>query len=154
MTQFKSQILGLILGLGTAIGCIFYEKLVHNFSYRFFLIVLGIDTAILFLLSLFPFVGKNIPSVGNGSLQADCIKFFSNSQYILYGIGYISTCITGLLWYGITKDSSVMVSSIYEVKYIVMLAVIYIIFGDQRFTLNTAIGVLLALSSIYFISKK
>ncbi len=32
MTALKSQLLGLALGLITAIGCIFYEKLVHHFS--------------------------------------------------------------------------------------------------------------------------
>lgn len=41
MTQLKSQMLGLTLGLATAIGCIFYEKIVSNFSYMTLLILVG-----------------------------------------------------------------------------------------------------------------
>ncbi len=46
-----------------------------------------------------------------------------------------------------------MTGSIYEVKYIVMLSLLYIVFGDNKFTINTAIGVMLAIGSMYFISK-
>ena len=42
----------------------------------------------------------------------------------------------------------------YIIAYIVILAVIYVLFGDQKFTSNTVMGVFLALCSIYFISKK
>lgn len=46
-----------------------------------------------------------------------------------------------------------MAGSLYEVKYIIMLSMIYIMIGDNKFTLNTGLGVVLAIGSIYFISK-
>ena len=83
----------------------------------------------------------------------DVTKLFSNKTFIWYAVLYSLTWITTILWYIITKKQGVMVGSIYEVKYIVILAIFYIAFGDQKFTLNTGIGVFLALCSIYFISK-
>lgn len=145
MTPLKSQLLGLSLGLATAIGCIFYEKLVHNFSYMTFVIILLIELLCLLLAGYFIFPNE---------LQQDYQKFVSDSKYFWWTLFYVSTGVTSLFWYVLTKHQGVMVGSIYEVKYIVMLAVIYIMFGDDKFTWNTAIGVLLALGSIYFISKK
>jgi hypothetical protein len=49
MTQLKSQLLGLLLGLVTAIGCIIYEKIVHNFSFAF-LQLINIVTATIFFI--------------------------------------------------------------------------------------------------------
>lgn len=46
-----------------------------------------------------------------------------------------------------------MASSLFEIKYIIVLAIIYVFAGEQKMTLNMAIGVILALSSIYFITK-
>lgn len=66
---------------------------------------------------------------------------------------FILSGTTTIIWYLITKKQGVMVGSIYEVKYIVMLALIYILFGENKFTLNTVVGITLALGSIYFISK-
>lgn len=144
MNPIKSQILGLLLGLATAIGCIFYEKIVHNFSFTFFVIIKTIEVVLtLFLAYMFT----------KSNLVADGDKLFSDSKYIIWCLIYIATGITTVLWFVITKNQGIMVGSIYEVKYIIMLALIYIAFGDNKFTLNTAIGVALAMLSIYFISK-
>ena len=145
MTPLKSQILGLSLGLATAIGCIFYEKLVHHFSYLTFLIILITELLCLSVIAYFCF---------DNDLSKDYQKFTSDIKYSLWTIAYICTGVTSLIWYTITKNEGVMVGSIYEVKYIVIMAIIYILFGDNKFTFNTAIGVALALGSIYFISKK
>ena len=145
MTPLQSQFLGLALGLATAVGCIFYEKLVHNFSYITLWFFVVLDVCLFRLIGLFFF--KN-------DLAADYQKFTSDSKYWIWLLIYVFTGVTGMLWYKITKDSGVMVGSIYEVKYIVMLSLLYIMFGDQKFTLNTAVGVAFALGSIYFISKK
>lgn len=144
MTQIKSQILGLILGLATAIGCIFYEKIVNNFSYLTFIFIFGVELTLLGIAGycIFP-----------NTLSTDINKLFSDSKYIWWAVFYICTGVTSLLWYIITKDKGVMTGSIYEVKYIVMLSILYIIFGDNKFTINTAIGVMLAIGSMYFISK-
>ncbi len=145
MTQVKSQLLGLMLGLATAIGCMMYEKLVHNFSYGTLWLICVID---LFIFRALGFL------VFESSIKEDFAKLITEPKYWIIFIIYILTGITGMLWYKITKDSSIMVSSIYEVKYIVILALLYIIFGDQKFTINTMMGVGFALCSIYFISKK
>lgn len=145
MSPLKSQILGLILGLFTAIGCIFYEKIVHHFSYLTFIIILITELVILGFVSYFFF---------ENDLNKDYNKFISDSKYSIWVVVYICTGATSLIWYIITRNQGVMVSSIYEVKYIVIMALIYIAFGENKFTWNTAIGVILALGSIYFISRK
>lgn len=144
MNQINSQILGILLGLSTAIGCILYEKIVHNFSYLAFLLIWCAEGLFLFVVGSFVFE-NNIPQ--------DWQKFSSNPKYWLWALLYVATGITSLLWYKITKHQGVMVSSLYEIKYVVMLAMLYILFGDQRFTGNTAVGLILAILSIYFISK-
>ena len=87
-------------------------------------------------------------------MKADFTKFAGDKRFWLWAGIYIATGITSLLWYKITRAQSVMAGSIYEVKYIVMLALLYILFGESKFTLNTAIGVAFAICSIWFISKK
>jgi len=144
MTPLKSQLLGLSLGLATAIGCIFYEKLVHQFSYFWFTMIFGIEIILLSVVGYFIFPHD---------ITRDYQKFISEPKYMWWAIAYIATGVTSLCWYAITKQQGVMTGSIYEVKYIVMLALLYIAFGDSKFTMNTAIGVGLALGSIYFISK-
>lgn len=144
MSPLKSQLLGLALGLATAIGCIFYEKIVHQFSYLTFWIILIIEMILLGVTGYFIFPNE---------LKQDYAKFMSDSKYLLWTIAYIATGVTSMLWFVITKNQGVMAGSLYEVKYIVMLAIIYIIFGENKFTFNTVMGVGLAMGSIYFISK-
>jgi drug/metabolite transporter (DMT)-like permease len=144
MTSLKSQALGLLLGLATAVGCIFYEKIVHAFSYTTFIIIFACELLLLGVVGSIVFPNQ---------LVQDYHKFTSDSKYWIWAGIYILTGITSLLWYKITRSQGVMVGSIYEVKYIVIMALIYIIFGENRFTINTAIGVTLAMGSIYFISK-
>lgn len=145
MTPLKSQILGLSLGVATAVGCIFYEKIVHHFSYLTFLIILITELLLLGVIAYFFF---------DNDLGKDYKKFTSDIKYPLWTVAYICTGVTSLIWYSITKSDGVMVGSIYEIKYIVIMALIYIVFGESKFTWNMAIGVSLALGSIYFISKK
>lgn len=145
MTPLKSQLLGLSLGLATAIGCIFYEKLVGSLSYVTMVIIFMIEMVLLLISGLIIFPNE---------FAQDAHKFSTDSKYWWWALIYIGTGVTSLLWYKITKNQGVMVGSIYEVKYIVILALLYIFFGENKFTLNTGVGVGLALLSIYFISKK
>lgn len=144
MTSLKSQILGLSLGFITAIGCIFYEKIVHNFSFLTFLLILITEQLLLFSVGYFIFPNE---------LEADYKKFISEPKFLYYSLAYIATGATSILWFVITKSQGVMAGSLYEVKYIVIMALIYIAFGENKFTINTAIGLVLAMGSIYFISK-
>lgn len=79
----------------------------------------------------------------------------SDSKYIFQMLlrGLCGVC-AGVSWWYITKEQNVMIGSIYELKYIVILALFYIFFGDSKFTLNTGIGISLSIMGIYFISKK
>lgn len=144
MTPLKSQTLGLCLGFATAVGCIAYEKIVKNYSYVSLWIFFMIEMAFLLIAGNLFF---------KPTLQADYSKFIANPMHWFWAGLYICTGVTSLLWYKITTEQDVMVGSIYEVKYIVMMALLYIAFGDGKFTWNTAVGVILALGSIYFISK-
>lgn len=145
MTALKSQLLGLALGLITAIGCIFYEKLVHHFS-LLGIVAIKIMEAIFILLLVLIFTPTTELSKDYTILSTTPKLYTAITIFILSGT-------TTIIWYLITKKQGVMVGSIYEVKYIVMLALIYILFGENKFTLNTVVGITLALGSIYFISK-
>lgn len=144
MNQLQSQILGIMLAVTTAIGCIVYEKLVKNFS-------LGI-IALLAVLFYVPLLA-GIIFYNKGTFTTDIVKLIHNKTFIFYAVIYVLTWITVPLWYIITKHQGVLVGSIYEVKYIVILAIFYIVWGDKPITIYTALGVMCALMSIYFISK-
>ena len=133
-----------MLGFATAIGCIAYEKIVHALSYPTLLIFIMMEYILIRSIGIWLFPGDVV---------VDYHKLLSTPSLIMWAAIYIASGITGLLWYWLTRKSGVMVGSIYEVKYIVIMAVLYIMFGDSKFTLDTAIGVGLALASIYFISK-
>lgn len=144
MSQLQSQMLGITLAITTAIGCIAYEKLVKNFSF-------GI-VVLLTLLFYIPLLAGVI-FYNKETFTTDVAKLIHDRTFIFWAIIYIITWLTVPLWYMITKQQGVLVGSIYEVKYIVILAIIYIFLGERTITLYTALGVACALASIYFISK-
>ena len=142
--QIKSQILGISLAVATSVGCIFYERMVKYYSFTTIAFIKVLEA--LLLLSLSYSITRN-SSVNDEILNAP--------KSILWGsLIFLFTGVTGYLWYLITRNQSVMVSSLYEVKYIVILAVFYSFFGAEKLTINTLIGLVLALCSIYFVSKK
>ncbi len=138
--QLKSQFLGILLASATAIGVITYEKLTKNFSY--------LTVAILCVIAYFP--PMIISLIWENKLTQDFNNIISHKWSILI---FLLTGITSYLWYVISRKQGVMVASIYEVKYIVIMSLGYIMFGSNKFTLNTFIGIILAMVSIYFISK-
>ena len=93
--------------------------------------------------------------VFDNDVRGDYQKFIADPTFLWLSLGRsFVIAITSVCWFYITKNEGVMVGSIYEIKYIVIMALIYIVFGESKFTWNMAIGVSLALGSIYFISKK
>lgn len=144
MSQLQSQILGITLAITTAIGCLFYGKLVKNFS-------LGI-IALLALVFYVPLL-IGIIFYSKETFTTDIIKLIHNRTFLIYALVYVLTWVTVPLWFIITKHQGVLVGSIYEVKYIVILTLLYIIWGDRSITVYTALGVAFALASIYFISR-
>jgi drug/metabolite transporter (DMT)-like permease len=132
--------MGLSLAVATAVGCVAYERLVKSLSY----------TTVGLIISLDAFIFTTAYTVWNG-LPASDLETLRTLKLPL--TIFIASGITSPLWYFITRKQSVMAGSIYEVKYIVILAVVYILFGSEKMTWNTALGVLMAMCSIYFISK-
>jgi hypothetical protein len=144
MSQLQSQILGITLAITTAIGCIFYGKLVKNFS-------LGI-IALLAIVFYIPLL-IGVIFYSKETFTTDILKLVHNKTFLLYALVYVLTWATVPLWFVITKHQGVLVGSIYEVKYIIILSLFYIFWGDRNITVYTVLGVICALLSIYFISK-
>lgn len=136
--QFRSQSFGLGLAFATALGCIAYERLVKTFCFA--------TVASLVCISYLPFVFYGY--LTDNTVKTDVGKLGSQKWYILL---YLLSGITCFFWY--TRRQSVAVGAVYEVKYIVMLAIMYLLFGVRQMTWNMAIGIFLAMVSIYFISK-
>lgn len=136
----RSQCFGLSLAFFTAIGCIAYERLVKSYSY----FTVGLFTT----LSYVPFWFLSL--YFSNTVKDDFSKLCSHKWSLLT---YFLSGATGPLWYLITRKQNVLVGAIYEVKYIVVMAIMYLFLGSTIPSWNTLIGVVLAMFSIYFISK-
>ena len=144
MEQIKSQAIGISLATITAIGCIVYEKIVKNHSFGFILFLSLLFYIPFFIFFFFTQKDTLIKEITNMAKDTKMLWI-----YIIYSL----TWITAPIWYFITKRQGVLAGSIYEIKYIVILVIFYIIFGDGRFTNNTLAGIKFAMISIYFVSK-
>jgi drug/metabolite transporter (DMT)-like permease len=142
--QVKSQMLGLALASSTAVGCIAYERLVKAFSLRVVIVV-----CLLFYIPLLVTMFLWEPGLAWKELR----EAFSSSRYAWSIFLYWVTFVTTPLWYMITRKQNVMVGSTYEVKYIIILGLMYVFLGSRPLSWNVVIGVVLALCSIWFISR-
>lgn len=142
--QIQSQLLGLALALSTAIGCVAYERLVQNFS--IFIIFL---LSSMFYVPALCYVLITQPT----SVSSDLYTVWNNKPLMWASLIYYISWITTPLWFIITKKQGVLVGSIYEVKYIVILAALYVMFGNKALTYDLTTGFIFALMSLYFISK-
>jgi drug/metabolite transporter (DMT)-like permease len=142
LEQIKSQFLGITLAILTAIGIISYERIVKAYSYS---AIAFCNFAISFVAMVFFICYKPASTV-------DIPKVLTNStkDVLIFVTCYVAT---SFIWFYLTLTKNVMTSSLFEIKYIVVLAIIYVIVGEQKMTMNMLIGVVLALSSIYFITK-
>lgn len=138
--QVQSQVFGLSLALVTAVGCLAYERLTKACSY--------FTVGLLVCLSYTPFFCASL--LWNNTVKQDLVALSQHKTAVAL---FILSGATGPLWYSLTRTQSVMVGSIYEVKYIFMLALFYIFFGSKPMTANMAVGITFALISLYFISK-
>ena len=134
--QIKTQAFGLLLAATTAIGCIAYEKIVKTSSYFF--------VGFLVSLSYIPFW------LGSRFVQHPEPNQNLDSKWVV--IFLLSGC-TGPLWYWITRTKTVLTGAVFEVKYIGLLVIASIIIGEKGVTSYTIIGAILAIFSVYFISK-
>jgi drug/metabolite transporter (DMT)-like permease len=139
-SQLQSQALGLSLAIATAIGCLAYERLVKNFSF--------------FVVSLFVIV-EYVPMMliaawTHNTFAQDFQKFGDHKLAI---ITFMASGVTCPLWYFIVRKQSVMVGATYEFKYIVILTLFYVLFGTSKLSWNLLVGIVLAVLSVWFVSK-
>ena len=142
MTPLQSQALGFCLAMMTAIGTIAYERLVKAYSLGVILTV-TMSFYVPVLIVLFAKGWTTLGEVTNACKEHPWAVF-------IYWITWLTTPI----WYIIARAQGAMVGAIYDVKYIVMLALIYVFFGENKFTWNIAAGLCCALASFFFISRK
>lgn len=135
------QWFGVALAVATAFGCVAYERLVKSFSYPFVALFVATSYIPPFLVALY---------LKPGSISEEMPKLADHRWSLL--IYYLSG-ITSVLWYVVTRRQGVVVGALFEVKYIVVLALFYICFGEGRLSWNVILGVVLAGASIYLISK-
>ena len=145
MSQLAGTAIGALLCLTTAIGCVGYEHVVKTFSFRFLLLLklvelLLISAAILFLPAARSFSSEVGDLIGSGKLAG-------------WSAVYVASGLTIPLWYILTREYGVLVSSTFEFKYIIVLTLIYLVAGEGEVTGNTIIGVVLAMLSAYFVTK-
>lgn len=134
--QIKVPIFGIMLAVSTALGCIAYEKIVKTQSF--------LTVGLLAMLAYLPFC------LGAPAFQTNFKPEPVNKWWIVL---YLASGCTGPLWYWLTRTKTVLVGAIFEVKYIAVLVLFSILIGEKGVTAYTVLGALLAMASIYFISK-
>lgn len=134
--QIRVQIFGLLLAVTTALGCIAYEKIVKSSSYFFTGLLVSLSYALFWLPSKW--------------IQPKVEPLELNKWWVVL---FIATGCTGPLWYWLTHTKTVLVGAIFEVKYIAVLVLFSLLIGGRGVTAYTVLGGLLAMASIYFISK-
>jgi len=140
--QAQSQILGLLLAILTAAGCVAYERLVRVYSF-------GVVVA-LSLLFYLPALTACCWAQGP-QLRSDLRRMWVDHPWA--SAIYLLTWLTAPIWYVITKRQGVLAGGIYEMKYLVVLAVGYALFGGRGLNVNIVIGLVLALTSVWFVSR-
>lgn len=138
----QSQLLGIALAVLTAIGCIAYERLVKAYSFG---VILALALAF-----YAPWLA-GIVCLNGRALGRDLVAM--TTEHPWSALVYWATFLTVPIWFIITKRQGVLAGGIYEMKYLVVLAVGYAIFGARGITTNIVIGLILALMSVWFVSR-
>jgi hypothetical protein len=138
------QIIGVLLASLTAVGCILYERLVANLSYSTVLLILLLNYGTWFVVSLF---------LPGSDLSNDWRIFRSHDHCWWWAALYIATGASSVIWYYVTRQNGVLASSVFEAKYVAILAVIYLACGAKPVTWSVGLGLVLAIASLYFISR-
>lgn len=131
-----SQVLGVALAVLTAIGCIAYERIVMAYPFYFVGAAVSLSYLPFWLIAFFL---EKKPQISIWEHKWALIVFLCSGA-------------TAPLWYWITRKQGLLVSSTYEIKYVVILGLFYVWFGDRKITLLMILGVLLAIASVYCLS--
>ena len=141
--ELKTQILGIFLAIMTAVGCLGYERLVKTLPYKSLAFFVWFQYCWIWLmLIIFQRNGSPIPP----------FSYWKEHKWAIFTL--LISGVTSPLWYWITQKHSVLVSGVFEMKYIIILGILSVFFGEQKPTMNTWIGAFLAILSVYFISRK
>lgn len=139
MTPFHSQLLGIALAVTTAFGCLGYERLVKVSPYWLIGLLVSLHYVPFWVGAIYFQRAETIPDL--------------RKHWVALSL-FLTSGVTAPLWYYITRKQGLLVSSTYEIKYIVILSVFYILFGEQKVTAYTSIGIALALLSVWFLSQQ
>lgn len=143
MNSLALQALGIGLAMNAAVGCLLYERLVPRLSYG--------GTTVLMLAQYFACLLAS--GYFDGSIRDDLRTIYTDRQCWWWAVAYMLTCgFASILWYQITKGHGVLASSVFEAKYVAILAVAYLICGDRKLSWEVVTGLGLAVASLYFIS--
>lgn len=136
-TELISQAFGVSLAIVTACGCIAYERMVIAFPFWAVGMMVSMSYVPFWICALI-FSKEPLPPIRDhwGALLI-----------------FVCSGITAPLWYAITKKQGVLVSSTYEIKYVVILGIFYAWFGEHKITPLAMLGVLLAVASVWCLSR-
>jgi drug/metabolite transporter (DMT)-like permease len=136
--QVISQLLGVALAVITAAGCLAYERLAQAYSYFWVGMLVSLSYAIFWIASL--------------PLQSNAVRpnLWEHRWAIVV---FLLSGATGPIWYYVARKQGILVASTYEMKYVVVLGIFYMFFGEHRVTPTAAMGVIFAVLSVICLSK-
>lgn len=134
----SNAIHGFALAVFTAAACVVYERLVQAYSTT--AVVLAV------LASYLPALVW-VMLYGEGGAPVDA-RFFK-----LCAVYAALASVATVIWLRITRDQGVLAGGLYEMKYVVVLALFYALAGSKPITARTLLGGALAMLSVYIVSK-
>ncbi len=140
----KQTILGLSLALVTALNLGFYEKVAKNGSY--ILVCLGS--------SLYYFIIASIIFLARGGFKPEVRTFFYDANNWVAIVFYVLTMSLSYIFYLITKNTDVEMSSVYDLLYVPMLFILSIFHDHRKIDLDFIIAALLILTGVFIIARK
>lgn len=137
MSSSSGLFLGWMLCLVTAVGAVGYEYIVNAHTFRYLLVLKIIELSLICIASLLIVESRNIVD--------DTAIALSSPKMIMWSVIYVISGITTVIWYIMTKRYGVLVTSTFEFKYVIILAIMAILVGDSELTPRMVTGVGLAL---------
>lgn len=138
--MIKTQCVGLALAAMTAIGCVAYERICKALPFR---------NVCFFVWVAYFWIWAAMAGSSESALPSK--DYVKGSPWVI--VIFLLSGLTVPCWYWLTRRYSVLVGGTFEIKYIIILALTALAVGEQKPSFNTLIGAVLAILSIYFISK-
>lgn len=135
--DMRTVLLGGLLSLSTAIGCIFYGRLVKSHPFLVMAILRSLESIIIIPIAFW--------MCRNEQIEWAAIK---TGTFALNTSIYLLTAITAPLWYMLTRETDVAVASSFEGTYVFILILFGILGGLEAFTWRYAVGCTLMFAGI------